>query len=277
MASKSFLNISKQECLSVYLDILNNSNKNWESGQKLADVNDYGRAISLSIISVEELVKAIIIMLDGKGFHFRRIQGMNIFFKNHQIRFVIAFAMFTMGVIGDDLVNLIKKYQVNPDQTLKTYEDLIVDPILFEKRLKFYAFRLFIKLSKEYQWFSKLEKTRQNGFYSDYLEMLQNPVNLDSQDYDHAIFRLAKVRYVGISIIDLLNTNDPVLIEHFTKIRSIFKNYKIYESIKVSLSKIRESKENIFDQIIKRISKLMEQLNTLPKDSITTLNTTKDV
>jgi len=171
--------------------------------------------------------------------------------------------MFTLGVLGDDLVGIIKKFQTNPDQTLQTFEGIQGDHIMFEKRLKFYTLRRFIKLREEYEWFSKLEKTRQNGFYSDYFEMLQNPVNLDSQDYDQAIFRLAKVRYVGISIIDLINTSDEQLIKHFDKIRRLFRDYMIYDKIGTSLSKIRETRGSIFEHISKSLATIFDEPKTL--------------
>src|SRR4051812_38270732 len=101
MSSKTFLTIPKKECLEVYKTILKNSDNKWESGKKLADIGDFGGATSFALISVEELIKALIVFLDGKGFEFRSLKGIDTFFKNHKIRYIIAYAMFAMNLFTD--------------------------------------------------------------------------------------------------------------------------------------------------------------------------------
>jgi len=109
MSSKTFVTISKNECLTVYRNVLEHSDQKWESGKQLAKINDFGGATSMAIISVEELVKSLIIFLDGKGFEFRSIKGISTLFDNHQIRYLLAYTMFAMGLFGDELMKFLKK------------------------------------------------------------------------------------------------------------------------------------------------------------------------
>src|SRR5579859_8076673 len=103
MDDMSFLNLPKKD------------DQKWNSAIMLAKSEDYGGAVSLLIISIEELIKSIILFMDGKGFEFRNVKGINTFFRNHQIRYIIAFVMFAMNIIGEDLVKFILKIRENPN------------------------------------------------------------------------------------------------------------------------------------------------------------------
>lgn len=249
MASKTFLTISKKECSTVYKNILDNSDKKWESGKKLADTGEYGGATSLAIISIEELVKGLIVFIDGQGFDFRRVKGMKSIFENHQIRYLIAFSMFVMGLAGEELVKLVQSFKGRPQELTTLMNKIKTDKEFLRTTGTRYVLKKLVVLKNEFDWFSRVDIFRQDGFYCDYDEQLKNPISITEEDYRHVISRLEKVRLVGKALIDSFDTKDEVYLEHIRKMKRDFKAKRFYDKIGESLATVRQSRESPFDLI----------------------------
>ncbi len=253
MSEKTFSTISKKECATVYKEILINSNKKWNAAEKLAEIGDFGGAISLSIISIEELIKSLLIYLDGKGFEFRNVAGMDVFFKNHQIRYIIAYIMLVVSLFGEDIIKHLLDFRENSAKYL-TIKEEVTKPDFIEAKMKYYILRKFVQMKRELEWFSKVDKLRQNGFYSGYDNKLFSPVDLGAEDYKEVVKRLAKVRFVGNEFIKSIEMGG----EHIQKIvsdsRRDFKRNKHYAKIEKALKNITKQRESPFD-LFKKIFK----------------------
>lgn len=136
--SKTFSTLSRQECKTAYQAILHNSGELWESGLLLAKSKRYGHATPFLINSVEELVKSLILFFDSEGFQLRQTKGVDTFFRNHQIRYVIAYAMFCMNIFGDELMKFIQKVREKPQEMMRLHEEMKADENYVEHKLKFY-------------------------------------------------------------------------------------------------------------------------------------------
>lgn len=97
------MTIPRAECNIAYKEILLNSNQKWKTSELIAQSGDYSSALSFAIISTKELVKAFIVFLDGQGFSFRNIKGMQNIFCNHRIRYFILFFFYIMGLFNEEL------------------------------------------------------------------------------------------------------------------------------------------------------------------------------
>jgi AbiV family abortive infection protein len=249
MSSKTFLTISKQECLIVYQDLLNNSQKKWQAGENLAKTNEFGSAISLAIISTEELVKGIIVFLDGKGFDFRNVKGMDTVFRNHQIRYVIAYAMFLMAIFGEELMKFILKIKDDPDKFILIFDEMKDDEKYFEKHFGYYLLKKIVTIRREFRWFSKADIFRQDGFYCDYQEQLKTPILVDSKNYKQVYKRLERVRTMGLGIIDACNTPDDFSKNYLEEMKLNFLRKGFYESMAKALDIVRQQRKNPFELI----------------------------
>lgn len=254
MDNKTFLNISESECLIVYKEILENSDKRWESGRMLANNGDFGLGISSSIISIEELIKAIIVFLDGRGFELRKIKGMSSFFRNHEIRYVVAYSMFVIGLFGEDLIKALKRIKEEPEWLLKMSKEMKNDKEFFEKRLRFYSLRKFVTLKRELNWFSKVDLFRQEGFYCDYKASLKSPIQVSEIDFNEVIKRLEKVRHVGNSLIQAMETDQEEYIKQFSNFSSDFKKSQYADKIACALDGIKKTRKRPFELLKERLS-----------------------
>lgn len=248
MASKSFLTISSKECLTVYKQILINVDAKWNTANKIAELGDYGSAVSHIIISIEELMKALLIYFDGKGFYFRRVKGMDTFFKNHQIRYVIAYAIFVMAIFGDELKKFILKMRENPEYMLRLSIE-IKEEDYFERKLKLPLLKKLSLLRKEFDWFSDVDISRQSGFYIDYKEELKKPSDITSEDFLKFKKNMAKVRNVAKGLIDVFEQNSSETALQLASLKKDFSQKDYYSKIENALSKLKASKESPFKLI----------------------------
>lgn len=252
---KTFLTISKKECLVVYKDILENSEKKWEAASKLADMGEFGSATSMAIISVEELIKALILFFDGKGFEFRSVKGMNVIFRHHKVRYFIAYAMFIMSVVGDDLLSFIKIIRKNPKKLITLIDKLKTLKGYIEDYFRPYVLKKIEIFKEEFKWFSRVDIFRQDGFYCDYVEQLKNPIKITQEDYIKVFQRLERVRKIGIAIIDSFNLEDENTVKQIVIMRRDFKQKNIYQKIEEVLNTLRETKQSPFDLVKQSFTK----------------------
>lgn len=245
MNNKSFINISQSECLIEYKNILINSNHKWETSKMLAGAKDYGTAISHAIISTEELVKSIVLLLDSNKFQFRN--SMPSIFKDHNLRHFISYGMLILNVFSEDLFKFISEARENPQKTYNTLSAFFKDEKSVQLKAKFYLFKKIILLRKEFRWFSKLEKNRQSGFYYDYIEIPLNPISITEQSYFEVILRLEKVRKIGLMAIDILTNQDELFSEQLEQLKKDFKDKKYYENISKLIIKAKQKNKNIFE------------------------------
>jgi hypothetical protein len=80
-SNSSFFNVPRVKLLHYYPEIVANSHSQFNGAEHLAAVSKFGMAISHLLISTEEMIKALVVVMDAKGFDFRNVKGMDIFLK----------------------------------------------------------------------------------------------------------------------------------------------------------------------------------------------------
>lgn len=189
---KTFLSISKNECIVIYREVNDNANSKWHSANILAQNKDYGTAIALHIISIEESLKALLLLLDGVGFNFRAVKGIKKLFTNHELRHIMALLIFLIRAISQIFIKVVTRLLEN-DEILKKlsekYSDNNFDDLF--KDNKYSILRTVVTMRKDLRFFSQIERIRQNGFYSDYNDKLLSPLTINEDEYQSAIPRLS--------------------------------------------------------------------------------------
>lgn len=255
--------------------MVQNSNKKWHSGIKLAESNDFGSAISLAIISNEELIKALIVFFDGNGFRLRSIKGINALFKNHQLRYLIAYLMFAMGSFISDFTNLISEFRKDPSLISAWINISSNKRLEFETWIVEYLRGKFTTLGIEFNWFSNIDRYRQDGLYCDYNNNLKNPIDISKQEYQFAFYRLELVRKIGISFIESINDENLAMQNVLCSIKDGLIKNDFYNKASKIFSSLKNSKENPFDTIKNYIVERDDMKDIL--SSFSTMTTKKDI
>ncbi len=253
MANDNFLTISKAKCKEAYIEILKNSDKKWNTSKLIAESGDYGSACSIAIISLEELVKALIVFFDGQGFNFRNIKGMKTLFRNHQVRYFLLFFLFVMGLMKDELVSMMLKIRNKPVSVLSRYISSILGKNRFQDKTKEYVIQKSIELNMEIERFSNVDALRQESLYTDFDGNLKSPVTISREDYEILHFRLSKAREAGKGIINSFETNDESTIGHIENFKKDFAKNGYYKNIENAFKYMNDTRLSPFDAFMKSV------------------------
>lgn len=187
-SKKSLANISRKECLGLFPRIYQNAENQWKSASYLAKKGDLATSNFLMITSLEEYLKALILSLDGNGFRFRSIRGIDDMFKNHSSRYPVIY-LFHFMVSSLRMPYLLKNRKGTVDKGI----------LLFAK---------FFEVQRNLEWYSNLDKLRESCLYSNLDNRQINlPNELSEQEYNVTFKNLKKVRYGFRSILIPLNPN----------------------------------------------------------------------
>jgi AbiV family abortive infection protein len=243
MENRSLLNISSKECLEVYQEVLLNAERLWQTGETLKEAGVYSQAISSSIISIEELIKALVLVLDGSGFEFRNAKGVGRFFTDHKIRHFTAFLLSGLYVFGDDALTFFLAAKKNPLKLLSLTALMKLDREQFDLKVKAYFQKRLGFLLEELDWFADMEKMRQNGFYYDYAN---NPLTIDESKYMETIEKLQRVRKAGLLLINSYSKIESENMDAFKGMLKSLKQNEIYKHLSTAILKTGKNKADPF-------------------------------
>ncbi|TMI63658.1 MAG: AbiV family abortive infection protein [Bacteroidetes bacterium] len=255
--AKKFSSLTKAECSEAYQQIFATAESEWQAALELAATGKYGNATSLMIISIEEYVKSLLIFFDSHGFHFRTTKGVSIFFKNHQIRYVIAFVMAVMNLFGEEMKRFLLRVKENPEEIRTLHSAFKEDDNYFEKKFGYYFRRKLVEIMREFRWFKGADLFRQEGFYCDYKDFLKTPLNVTEDEFKEVFKRLKKVRSIGKAIIAGFESDSSEIRDQLQKMKTEFRAKNHYLKITNGLKKLSESKQSPFEFIEAQIGKDM--------------------
>jgi hypothetical protein len=252
----SFFDIPKDKLKEYYPQIIANSDAQYNIALDIVKAGQPGIAIPHLLISSEEMIKALVVALDHKGFKFRTVKGMDIFFRHHEIRFFLSAIIFSISLFGDDFINAIKRFKEDPTWFTKFYRD---DPHYRDSRIKWYFMRKAFAIRAEIAWFSKAEVFRQNGFYVDMKGGLTTPINISMQEFEDTRVRIEKVNKIVKYAIDTFMTEDPEMVKQIESTKASFDNEKYYNLIETGISNVRKSKKSFFDTLKELVDSIFDR------------------
>jgi len=165
------------------------------------------------------------------------------------MRYFIAYILFTMGMIGDEISILITKVLTNPDEFQKYNKGFDFNDPAFQRKAKFYIFRKLILAKKELIIFSKIDSVRKDGFYCDYEDYLKSPATFTMTEYQEIVYRLEKVKKIINFTIEGFNTLDDTSLKYIGALKKSMKSQKYYLKISNTIIKIKQERQNPFELV----------------------------
>jgi AbiV family abortive infection protein len=251
MATKNFTTLTTKECLLAAEGVLENSEKKWEISTLLAANGKYGEASTMAMVSIEEMVKSIILLIDARGFRLRKIKGMSMMFRNHKIRYLIAYMMFVVDVVSQELKKLMIDIMEGRVDANELMEKLEKKDSHFVKKINQYGLMKFRSLRQEFVWFSKAEIFRQEGLYCDFIDKFKSPIKVSETEYIEVIKRLSQVRLVGQGLIATLNSTENIYVEYLETLKKRFIHDKYYKKIELSFDSLKKTRDDPFEHLKK--------------------------
>ncbi|MGM0478662.1 MAG: AbiV family abortive infection protein [Bacteroidota bacterium] len=176
--SKNIMTLSNAEKLEVASELFTNANKKRSSSLKLLD-HDNASAVSLQILSMEEDIKGLILILDFYGFPIlKEVKDIHNIFKNHKLRYIAGLILSTLNLFVEDFKKLRELFQ-DMNRMRKHLNDID----FFINEFKSYSENRIASIKQEIKLFSKMEIIRQRAMYVDFQDNLLSPDHISKKDF----------------------------------------------------------------------------------------------
>jgi AbiV family abortive infection protein len=243
------MNLSKQECLELSKVCLDNADSKFNDALVLSKSGSYGNATSQLMVCMEELMKATVLSLDGNGFQFRQnVKGISNLFKNHKLRYFLAFAISIFYVFARDLKWFLIKLKGNPDKFI----NLDLKSKTFQKQTMAWLINRLRTIEKEIKWFSNADIYRQDGFYVDYLDGIRSPLSITERqflDFKNRIYNFLTITKELISILRVQSSDADVFKEQVFKLQATFFEDKYYQRLEELVSNLNKRDYDGFSKL----------------------------
>ncbi len=192
MQEISFINLSREKSKGLHQHIYNNAIRLKRDSSTLAKVNEsYASASSLLILSSEEIIKSILVLLHSKEYRVYLLKDANRFFKDHIIRHNLQMLIET----GMSLFQAVEKWDTRKSQRSIP----VTSKKWLNEALEFLSDTLYV-VAETSQAMSrindilKFNDQKNAGFYVDYKNRILNPHEAISQkDYDSIVLIHARL------------------------------------------------------------------------------------
>ncbi|OQP56449.1 AbiV family abortive infection protein [Niastella populi] len=196
--NRSFLDLTPNECLDVYPEVLKNADEFYTTAQLMAGSGFYGKAIAHLILGAEEYIKGLFLFLEGHDFQLRKMTELHGIFKHHAPRHSILRDTYSVWMVIKHLYEI----RINSSRSG-------IIQHLFKA-----AFTIFPAMSNV-DWWKKADKLKQRGFYTDFKNEVMNPTQLTAEDFEEALRRTMSISENIKQFIDEVKKITPAQLKAF--------------------------------------------------------------
>ncbi len=255
---KTFMTLSKHECREVSKACFENAESKYKDALALASLESYGNAMSLLILSMEEMMKATVLSLDAYGFDFRqKVKGIKTIFENHKLRYYLAFILSLINIGIEELRSLTMLIRDKPEAII----ELRFKSDEFQQKLMKWILEKIKLIHIEVQWFCNVDIVRKGGTYVDYSDGLKTPADVSEKEYAEMKMRLDKFRSFLFDFLKSFDPegNDPEMKVQIKKIQRQFISKNYYQKVGEVVSKL-DFRINHFESIEKSVIEFITDL-----------------
>lgn len=174
---KRFEDLKREECLQVYETVIQNAKEHLEISDLLANNKKYGSAITHAILASEEMTKAFILFVNGKGIRLNNTKGFVSFFYGHQPRHKLANFMTLLYLFFKPFSEILKIVQ---EKGLEINEEQI-------KKVLDINESMFKDSFTGIDWWLSADNLKNRGLYVDYNNQILRPNDLNADDFKTSI------------------------------------------------------------------------------------------
>ncbi|WP_276980136.1 hypothetical protein, partial [Flavobacterium filum] len=238
--------------------VLEKSKKKFESAEALAKIGDYDSATALLIVSNENALVGLILFLDGIGFKIRSVKGMKSLFKNHKLRYLFALILSVFSIVTKEFKEILNKIMKDPT----IIQNFNPNDSAFAKKVKNYFLNKLLEIKNEILFFSRVDKSRQQGLYSDFKGTLLHISESEYQVFHNKIQTLNSLVFSFIETFSLEGFEDENghFQEHLDKMKVDF-NTKYRVKLEKLLKKINSPKYDSYENMTKMVDEIYKELN----------------
>jgi len=178
----NFLNISPKNSKTLHEPIYKNAQKLNKDALIIAEINkSFSTANSLLILSSEEVIKAILVLLHSEGFDVYKIKDAKKFFSDHKIRHQLAQLLELVNGLVESGIEFENNEKIKVDsfknETFSEVFGILKDLVK--------AAKPFIKSGERINALKVFNDNKNKGLYTDYKETLLIPTQVITEEEYH--------------------------------------------------------------------------------------------
>ncbi len=178
---RGFLNINANECGIAFPVAKQNAETHFRCSQILSEAKEYANAIAHLILGSEELIKALVLFLESKGFDLRKVQGYKKLFHDHKVRHSMIKEFYSVIMFLKSLVHIENK---------KRHEN----SMLYYIKAATNVIWGVIASIENYEWWNKADGLKQSCFYVDYDAGIVTPSSITVDEYKQASLHIFELQ-----------------------------------------------------------------------------------
>ncbi|SDX00193.1 abortive infection protein, AbiV family [Hydrobacter penzbergensis] len=166
----TFANLTAVECGVVYYHVRNNAATHLRVARLLEKHEEYANAIAHLILGSEEFIKAVVLLLESKGFSLRAMKKYNKLFYNHSARHIIISDFYSIWMAVRTLFDIPSKKQgeSSPSHWMNVFSGVA---------------KGFLESLDNHSWWKAADDHKQHCFYVDYENKVLLPSVFSKQHY----------------------------------------------------------------------------------------------
>ncbi|MCK0190452.1 AbiV family abortive infection protein [Arenibacter sp. F20364] len=209
---KKFIDITSSESIDLHKPIFENARKLHNDAILLATYkSSYSTATSLLILSLEELVKAVLVLLHSQGYRIYELEDSKKFFFDHKIRHQLI-QIIEAGLGFFEVSNVWKNRRKNTLVNKKSSKTGLIIKGLLDIIVSAHP---ILNSQKRIEKLREFNTMKNNGFYVDYRDKLLTPIEtVDKNDFNEV--KLIEDRIIKFyKLLKLLF--HPNIVNHLSK------------------------------------------------------------
>lgn len=178
--------LSDEECLDASKKAILTADLHKKSAETLSKNGDYGIPVSHLIISTEQSVIGILLYLQHLGMNVRNVPSVHMFFTDHIIKHRLATMislMYPMLKLFMGFAQKVKEKLHNPNAHIEYSEEEEALISKDENKIQ----HIFKDLPEMLDWWDEANTQKNKGFYVDYSDSLETPMQVSDLEYIRAI------------------------------------------------------------------------------------------
>lgn len=262
---KSFRTIKESECVPVAFKVIRHAKSKWRDSERLVSAGSYGSALTMKICALEELAKALVLIIDSKGFQFRKLKHLKVLDKDHQQRHAVVMVAAGIDILGKEVVKGIHWLKENQGSIGKwLFEQGAANAEVVPLLQNYYYNTLGPMLVKHAEWASILSELRSEGIYSEFNGELRAPHEMSAEDFRVKAERIDSA-YNAMRWACAVFCRDKDLNNILAPAAFFMNNPVIYKELDELLAMHFRTRQ-IFDNIITRVKETLVQ----PEEAVLT-------
>lgn len=198
--------INQSECLLIYQSIMHNAKNHLVIAELLASNEQYGSAITHSILGAEEMTKCLVIFLNGTKINLQAVKGYKGIIQSHLPRHTLANMIAMMAFIAEPMVVLLNHLKSDSSNTEKYIKDVLDS---FDPQLK--------KIEEAMDFWFAADKLKNKGLYVDFRNQIMKPQDLTKVEFESIIKACLKHINLCDTIIEIVKTASPEILAEYQK------------------------------------------------------------